>query len=260
MIEYNLQDRMLKKDVWVKDMLKCSDPEQIAQLISKRIINANFTGPSLSYVSKEEPHDIICFLCNKDDESRKKIVTAIGLILHTAINDTKYNNVHLMNYVFLIINDCYMVECCHLLTAWTKEKQKLSDSASYQDRLAFKTALGAFAKIQGSNPELIGYWKELWLNNSEFWWDVAFKGLRKQDPVEAVKQLPLLIARGSDKMDSIIYSAWKDQIFRLYFERAVLRSINERTGWGSWMIHTLYPKLSDEGKKELISNLKGISL
>lgn len=256
MLPYNINEKYIKKDSWVKDLRKTFSPELLANLIQKRIEFPSNTGPYIRSVGEEHPVDIIIEFLNEDAEYRRKLTPAIGLLLYKLLYKQMTESHEIMRGLFLIIRNSKLVECHKLVYSWLKANFNLLVSVDQRWKITYRDGLFAYAQIQDKDDYIKDWWLGLWKEGSSFWWIVSFFGLRIQDPALACQELPLLINRNIDKTNYILIGAWMDLEARPLIERSIRKGINENTGWAGYALNSMLEKLTEIDKNKLMANIK----
>lgn len=259
MLNYNIHDKHIRKDSWVKDMRKTFNPETLADLIKKRIEFPNVTGP---YINKtdETPTDIISALIADDDENRKKLTPAVGFLLYKMLHGKMGESHEILRGVFAIISDCKLMECEQLVYDWLRAKHN-HDPIDTRWKHTYRDGMMAYAHIQSKkNKETEAWWLNIWRESSSVWWPAAFMGLRIQNPSAAIAELPLMISRNTDKAAYLLLGAWNDPDARGLLEQSIHRGLNANTGWAGLALNMLLEKLTDEGKNQIMMSLKRLGM
>jgi len=146
MFQQDLQDGYIKRDPWVKAMKKAYLPEEIVELIKKRINNPSINGPITKISSGENDTDIINTFIERSQDYKKKIVPAVGLLLFNLLNEKEPESHELLRGVFSIIANSKLKECSLLMRKWLLAKKE----AMQCDDLKWKTTYR-----EGELPTLI---------------------------------------------------------------------------------------------------------
>jgi hypothetical protein len=261
MLTYNITESHIKKDHWIKEVRKTFNPELLADLIKKRIEFPNTTGPYIKHNSDELPTDIIDALIAHNEENRKKLTPAVGLLLFRLIHNKMPENHEILRGVFSIIRESKLVECEHLVYGWLQKTYKVAFEVNKNDskwRATYLSGMMAYAKIQSKDKDIEDWWYNIWRDNAPAWWPAAFLGLRIQNPDIAVAELPLLISRNMDKLSYLLLGMWSDLDCRPRFELAIRKGIDSNTGWAGFALNTLLEKLTEADKNNLMLNLKAL--
>ncbi len=208
MISYNIHEKHIKRDSWVKEINKTYNPEILADLIKKRIEYPSSTGPFIRYNSDELPSDIIVSFISDSEESRKKLVPAIGLLLYRMMHGKMPGHHDVLRGLFSVIRGNKLTECRTLVANWLHNKYA-QGSSDGQWKQTYRDAMMAYAQIQDKNTATEEWWYNIWKECGSWWWPAAFLGLRIQNPTAACNELQLLISRNIDKTGYLLVGMWK---------------------------------------------------
>lgn len=263
MINYSINESHIKRDSWVKSIRKNYGPEQLAELIKKRIDYPASTGPYVRSHQDEEPSDIIDAFIKDDEEYRKKLEPAVGLLLYKMMNNEIPENHDLLRGIFSIIKHSKLTNCHSLVYDWLKYKFAVmtmgGNSINGQKwRNTFRDGLLAFAQIQPKDAAIEYWWFNIWRESAIAWWASAFTGLRIQNPVAASKELQLMISRNTDKTVFLLVGMWNDANSRELLETAIRIGLEEDTGWAGLALNMLLEKLSEKERNQIMLSLKNI--
>lgn len=244
-----------KKDPWVKALKSAYKPDEIADLIKNRLENPKVHGPWIT--NNEEASDIIDMIIKQDENNRRKIVPAIGLLLHNLLHDKTPENHDLLRGVFDIIGNNRIKECASLLRKWLIAKKSAMESDISKWMTTYRSGMCAYAYVQevGDDP-IKEWWYNVWKNGSQFWWSTAFIGMRIQSPELAARELKTLIERNYDKAGYVLAAMWSDERSRKEFEREIVEGLEENTGWAGRALNLIVEKLKEDKQKELLLGLK----
>jgi hypothetical protein len=257
---YNLPH--IKKDSWVKELKKTSEPEALSSLILKRIKSPNITGPWVSKLDDETPIDIITHFISKSDDFKKRASPAIGLILFKIINgdikksDIDYNTI--LSDVFRLIRENNLTDCNRLIYMWVRDNFDAINSDDQKYKRAYKDALYAYAKIQDKNPKLLSWWEQVWNNWSPYWWEVSFYGMRLNDPQFAIKKIPEVAQRYEAKFPILLMGMFYDKNAKLPFIKAIRSALDEKSGWAGKFLNEIWSKLNDADRNEIMELLQNL--
>lgn len=266
MLQYNIHEKHIRKDSWVKDVRKTFNPEMLADLIKKRIEFPNSTGPFVRTTQDEDPIDIIHALIADTEECREKLTPAVGLLLWRMMHGKLNESHEILRGVFAIIRESRLIECRKLVYNWLNAKNSVlneKNSASSDDskwRNTYREGMMAYARIQGKDKGIEDWWFKIWREGSSVWWPAAFLGFRIQNPDAAAKELPLLISRNTDKSSYLLLGMWSDDDSRSHIELAIKNGLDDNTGWAGYALNMLLEKLGDSDKTLLMSNLNKLQL
>lgn len=252
------QQNINKRDPWVKSLKQAYSPEDIAEILLKRISNPNLYGPFLNKTSGEEGTDVINLFIDTSEEYKKKIVPAIGLILYNLLYDKLKESHELLRGVFSIIARSKLNECSVLLRKWLVKKKEAIICDDIKWKTTYREAMIAYAYVQNKEEAIEKWWLNLWNDDIQFWWSPAFLGLRIQNSSFASTQIKKLIERRYDKAPYLLASMWKDDLSRKHFESSIALGLNTNDGWAGRALNMVIEKLSDDEKNELMCNLKKI--
>jgi hypothetical protein len=258
MFQQDLQDGYIKRDPWVKAMKKAYLPEEIVELIKKRINNPSINGPITKISSGENDTDIINTFIERSQDYKKKIVPAVGLLLFNLLNEKEPESHELLRGVFSIIANSKLKECSLLMRKWLLAKKEAMQCDDLKWKTTYREGMIAYAYIQDKEDALNQWWYNVWKNCSMFWWSPAFLGMRIQNPELAARELPTLIKRDYDKGAYLMASMWNDEKCREVFEKAIAKGLNENNGWAGIAVNQVLEKLDDEKKNELLLGLRKI--
>jgi len=252
-------EKHIRKDSWVKKMLRTYNPELLAALIEKRIKHPNSTGPFIT--TNETSVDIInAYSTEGPEDFKEKIEPAVGLLLYKSLHGHMEASNDFLRHLFLIIRESKFVACHTLLQNWINKNASFLTSKRTDKQDAMRDALMAFAKIQNKDSGIEEYWINIWQEGQAHFWPVAFYGLRLQNPESACKELPLLVSRkisnNMDKVQPLISGMWNDLQARPHLERAIKRGLNENTGWAGLVLNLVLEKMDEKQKSEVMESLK----
>jgi hypothetical protein len=256
MYQQDLTDSYVKRDPWVKGMKKTNSPEEIVELLKKRIVSPGVNGPYVRHHNGEEPTDIINTFIDKGVND--VIVPAVGLLLHNLLHDKEKESHELLRGVFSIIANSRIKRCETLLYKWLLAKKDAMFCEDLKWKTTYRDGMIAFAYIQTRQEAIEQWWFNVWSNSSVFWWSPAFLGMRVSNPELAAKELPKLIERNYDKGAYLMASMWNDERSKIAFENAIAKGLNENTGWAGIAVNVVLEKLDDEKKNELLLGLRKI--
>lgn len=256
MFQCNVKEKHIRKDSWVKDIIKTYNPEILAELIKKRIEFPNSTGPFVKLTQDEVATDIIDAFIAEDDIFKEKLTPAIGFLLYKMLHGKMTESHEILRGVFSIIRESKLKECETLVYNWLNQKRDKLDAEDSKWRNTYREGMMAYARIQSKNKSIEDWWFNVWKESTSAWWPPAFLGLRIQNPELAAEELPLLIKRKIDKTPYLLIGMWTEESSRHYLEVAIKKGLDENTGWAGFALNMLLEKLSDSDKTLLMLNLK----
>lgn len=260
MVSYNLNEKFIKKDSWVKEMRKTYNPEVLANLIKKRIEFSGSTGPFVRISENELPTDIVDALISDSDENRRKITPAVGLLLYKMLHGKIGESHEILRGVFSIIHESKLIECNTLVYNWLQTKFSVLSSTDYKWKETYRDGIMAYAQVQNrSDKEIEAWWYSVWTEGSSVWWPAAFLGLRIQNPDAACAELPVLLSRNPDKLQALLIGTWSDKESRAAFESAIKCGLDNNTGWAGFALNMVLEKLTEADKEILMLNLKALN-
>jgi hypothetical protein len=258
MLNQDLSDAYIKRDAWVKALKKAYTPEDIAELLVKRINNSNVHGPYVRKHQDEQPTDIINAFIEKKEGFRKKIAPAVGLLLYNLLCERIAISHELLRGTFAIIKNSKLDECSALLWKWLKKNEATLVCDDTKWKSTYRDALYAFAYVQRlQDVELEKWWFSIWKTKSPFWWGASFIGLRIQNPMLASTQLENLIrTRYQEKTPHILAGMWSDERSRASLETALCAGLNENSGWAGMALNQLWKNLGVEERDKMMASLQ----
>lgn len=263
MSQYNIHDKLIKKDSWVKEIRKTFNPELLADLIKKRIEFPASTGPLISTFKEEAATDIIDAFIADSEEYRKKITPAVGLLLYKMMHGKMTESHEILRGVFAIIRESKLTDCHKLVYNWLQLKHNVQTSSDVKWKHTYREGMMAYAQIQSKDEKNEGWWLNIWREGSSVWWPPAFLGLRIQNPTAACAELPLLITRHLTNEGAmagyLLVGMWNDPDARGLIERAIRRGLDENTGWAGRALNMILEKLTEQDKNQLMLNLKTLT-
>jgi hypothetical protein len=247
----------------MKEINKTFSPELLANLIKKRIEFPNSTGPYVRLHQDEVATDIINALITEDDEYRKKLTPAVGLLLYKMMHDELGESHEILRGVFAIIKDCKLTECDTLVYNWLNNKKNVlvsgTEPIEQRWKQTYREGMMAYAQIQPKDVVVEHWWFNIWKEGSIYWWAAAFTGLRIQNPNSAADELPLLVSRNTDKVPFLLVGMWNDLNSRGILEDAIRCGLNDNTGWAGLGLNMILEKLNDADKNIIMLNLKSLN-
>lgn len=255
MYQQDLKDTYVKRDPWVKSMKKASDPDEIATLIKKRI-DSPATGPFVR--AGELSSDIVNLFISSNEEFKKKIVPAIGLLLYNLLHDKEKETHELLRGVFNIVANSKLKECKSLTYKWLLKKKDAMECDDIRWKTTYREGMIAYAYVQDRLPEIEQWWYNVWTDCSIFWWSPAFLGMRVSNPALAGSEIPKLIERNYDKGAYLMASMWSDPTSKQAFENAIALGMKENAGWAGIATNQVLEKLDDSKKNELMLGLRKV--
>jgi hypothetical protein len=258
---YNIHEKHIKKDSWVKDIRKTFNPELLADLIRKRIEFPGSTGPFVSSQTKDEdPTDIIDAFIADSEEYRNKLTPAVGLLLYRMLHGKLGESHEILRGVFSIIRTSKLIECNQLVYNWLQKKNNAFTSNDPKWKHTYRDGMMAYAQIQSvKNKEIEDWWHSVWKEGSSVWWSAAFMGLQMQNPDVACAELPVLMERYPEKISYILFEMWNNTECRSKMEIAIKRGLDENTGWAGLALNILLGKLTEADKNKLMLSLKELT-
>jgi len=258
MYQPDLKDTYIKRDPWVKAMKKSWDPEEIAVLIKKRIDKPSMNGPIVRHNSDETAVDIINVFIEANEEYKKRIVPAVGLLLHNLLHEKEQESHELLRGVFNIIANSRLKECKSLLYKWLLAKKDAMFCDDLKWKTTYREGMIAYAYVQDGEQEIKQWWYNVWKDSSMFWWSPAFLGMRVSNPALAGKEIATLIERKYDKGVFLMASMWSDPASKQAFENAIAVGMKDNARWAGTALNQVLEKLTDEKKNELMLGLKKV--
>lgn len=256
MYSCDLNDTVIKKDSWIKNVKKTYNPELLADLIKKRIEFPHSTGPLYRFNSDELPSDIIDTIIAYSQENRDKLAPAVGLLLYNMIHGKLTETYDLLQNIFSIIQNSKLTECETLVREWMFKNGEMTTSHDVKRKRTYRNAMMAYAVTQSKDLEIESWWLRVWRGSVSTWWLPSFMGLRVQNPALACNELRLLVDRKSDNIDYILLGTWYDRNARALFESSIRNGIEENAPWAGFALNTLLGKLALPERDVLMMNLK----
>jgi hypothetical protein len=258
MYQQDLKDGYIKRDPWVKAMKKSYDPEEIATLIKKRIASPGMNGPIVHHNSDETATSIVNVFIDANQEYKKKIVPAVGLLLYNLLYEKEQESHELLRGVFNIISNSKLKECKLLLYKWLLKKKDAMHCDDIKWKTTYREGMIAYAYVQDREVEIEQWWYNVWTNCSVFWWSPAFLGMRVSNPTLAGSEIPKLIERNYDKGAYLMASMWSDPASKEAFENAIAVGMKDNACWAGLAVNQVLEKLDNEKKNELMLELKKV--
>jgi hypothetical protein len=259
MLNYSIHDKHIKKDSWVKDMTKTFNPELLSELIKKRIEYPASAGPYVRRDASDElPTDIIDAFIADNEEFRKKLEPAVGLLLYKMMHGKMTENHDILRGIFSIIRESKLTECRKLVSNWLVNKYE-AGSRDPKWKHTYRDGMMAYAQIQTKDKTTEEWWSNIWKESSSAWWPAAFLGLRIQNPKAACDELPLLISRNTEKATYLLVGMWTDIKSRGMLERAIKRGLDENTGWGGLALNMILERLTEVDRNKIMLNLRDLN-
>jgi hypothetical protein len=251
---------------WVKRLRKGSDLEDIGKAIQDRIEWPNITGPYIHQEENESSVDIIAALVDLEPDLHDKIEKAVGLMLYKMKHGDIGPSQKIYQGIFSIIRTNQFFECATLVHNWIKENESLvkplSPNLKFYEREpleakrnSFKDALHAFAYVQDKSQELEAWWFNLWYDTEMFYQFYAFIGLRRQNPLMAVKEIPLLLDRKLTNTATLLAWFWRDEASKKVFVNTIRDGVNNNEKWAGIAMNTALEKMWPIEKEELMISL-----
>jgi hypothetical protein len=257
---FNFEDKTLRRDTWFRAMMKSNSSNELATLIRNRIEDPRVYGPYLKAYEGELSTDIINAIIANDDVVKKQATPAVCLLLFRIVKNEIEERHPLLRGLFAIIEESKIEAAHYLLDEWLKVKYTsiLKSSSTHEDKITYRDAMMAFARIQKKDEVIELQWFNMWREGSDFWWATAFTGLRQQNPKSACSELPLLMERKIDTTPYILYAMWSDKASRALIERTIKKGLKENADWAGVAMHILLDKLNSDQKIEFMSNTKAV--
>lgn len=257
---FDWTDSLNRKQPWAKELLGCNDSEVIAGLIRARLENPAKIGPFCFVDSGELPGDIICAFIAMGEEARKKIIPALGFLIFSMEKEDGAKTHNVLRNIFSIIQESKLTELRHQLQIWMRKRHTITSKPDKEeDQETFRAALMAYTRVQPTNDDIVeGYWTNLWKEGFEYWWPVAFTGMRIQNPKLACYQLPILIGRNVQHTENLLYAMWSDKLARPMIERALANGLKEDAQWAGIAMAKLAQRMNHSDKDNLLGALKAL--
>jgi len=253
--QQDLKDSYIKRDPWVKAMKKSFDPNEIAELIKKRIDKPGLNGPIIHHNGGTST-DVINLFIDSNEEYRRRIAPAVGFILHNILHDKEKESHELLRGIFNIIANSKLKECKVLLYRWLLKHKQVIGCDDLKLKTTYREGMIAYAYIQDREILIEQWWHNVWNECSVFWWSPSFLGMRISNPALAASEIPKLIERNYDKGAFLMASMWSDPTSKAAFENAIATGMKDNAGWAGIAVNQVLEKLDDEKKNELMLALR----
>lgn len=257
MYSQDINEGYIKRDPWVKSLKKAFAPDEVAELVKKRLEKSNITGPFVK--QNEIASDIVNSFIESDEDYKKKIVPAIGLLLYNLLYGKTEESHEVLRGVFSIIANSKLTDCALLLRKWLVEKKDAIHCDDIKWKTTYREGMIAYAYVQTKEEAIEHWWYNVWSKGTMFWWSPAFLGMRIQNPALAGRELKTLVRRNYEKGAYLIAAMYSDERTRPQFLSAVGVGLKDNDGWAGLAINQLLEKLDSEDKKnELMVGLKKV--
>ena len=257
MTTVNLSDKSIKKDAWVKAIKQSYEPDQITDLLFKRITAPTQHGPYAR--TAEESVPLITALIDSDDNNRSKIVPGVGLLLYNLLHERIAVSHDLLRAVFAIIKASSLRECSTLLYKWLEKNEGALICDDVKWKNTYREAMYAWAAVQPTSTVIEQWWTKIWISAPAFWHIVSFHGLCKQNPKYAVSQLPrLMTLLNDDKAADVIYAMWMDANTKEPLRMSIARNIDKGTGWAGRALNCLLSKFDVDTKTTILLSMRDV--
>lgn len=241
---------------WVKKMIKTQDPGPLAELIEDRIKWPANTGPYIQLHSDEKSVDIITEMVGTFPDFHDKIENAVGLILWKMLHKKMDEKSELLFGAFNLIKANKFTGCGLLVHDWLSKNVQYLKGDNKNGVELYNTALFAFGAIQiASDKSMEDYWLNMWREGRPQFWAAGFSGLRKQNPMAAVNELPLLAKRNTANMGNHLTAMlFDDACWPLLKEELKTGLVNEDEYCGL-ALNVLLSKLTKPEQSKVIQQL-----
>lgn len=204
----------IKNDPWVKQLLSADTKEVLADLIVKRIIDPNLIGPTTTYVSNpiyrsELPIEIVRDFVENGDLNMTLFNESMAVIMERILKKDITPNSSMLENVFLIIEELCMEDCHTDLYLWINQNEGYMHSATQENRKIYLEALTALCYTQKLDGNHLDFWTKLWNQDCQYWWNVAFLGIRYSNFDTATSLIPELLKRQCSNSLYILSSMWR---------------------------------------------------
>lgn len=262
-VEY-LSSAIVKNDHWVKSVCTTESDEELAVLFINRIMFPGSNGPVIAYtpsaddMCSEQAGDIIVDLyinCFIDFDIAQRAMA----IVMAKINAKKINTSdNFLSNVFHIIGELSISDCSDELYKWLNDNASYVSSPNPGNRLMYKRALEAFVFAQNTtdNDDIVGFWKSLWNHQSDYWWGVAFSGLRFADHDYALSILPQYIDRNCSNLASTLVAMWRNYKKDDKLQFFLKKGINDNEDWAGIAVNLIAMKMKFVEKTNLLETLR----
>ena len=242
---------------WVKKMLRIQDPGPLAELIEERIKWPANTGPYILPSTDEKGIDIISEMVETIPDFRKKAENAIGLILWKMLHGKMDEKPELLYGAWGLIRNNNLSDCGILVHDWIcKNTQYLKADNKHGVEL-YIYALFTFGTIQPTSDKNIEtYWLGLWKDAKPQFWAAAFSGLRKQNPITAIGELPLLIKRNTSNVGAHLTAMLSDELCWPSLKHELKAGIDKDQEYCGMALNILLSKLTKPEQLKVIGQLQ----
>lgn len=257
---YSVKERHIRKDKWVREIIRSHNVDLLSDLIKKRIEFPGTTGPTISHFQDETSTDIIEALIEDDDEFRRKIAPAVGLLLYKLMLGKIGESHEILRGVFSIINGSRLTECNDLLYKWLQQNANHLVSDDIRHRMTYREGMMAFARVQRTSKLTEVWWENIWKEGRSYFWTASFYGLMLQNATIAASHLKLLMSRNPDKLGFLLVGMWHNSNSQSAFELSIKQGLETNEGWAGRMLNILLEKLAEKDKDKIVNNLRNISI
>jgi len=242
---------------WVKKMLKIQDPGPLAELIEERIKWPAHTGPYILPSSEEKGIDIISEMIRSIPDFRKKTEYAVGLILYKILNGHMDEKSELLYGVWGLVRDNILTNCGMLVHSWLSKNTQYLKADNKLGIDLYIYALFTFGTIQpASDKNIETYWMKLWKDAKPQFWAAAFSGLRKQNPIVAIGELPLLIKRNTSNVGAHLTAMLSDELCWPLLKHELKTGIDKNEEYCGMALNILLTKLTKPQQLKVIGQLQ----
>lgn len=251
-LDYLLSPR-IKNDSWIIDICSDSTAEELADLISQRIIAPDLYGPA--QIAGELAGQIIYDLASNSYIDYDLVSKAMSIVMNKALKkDINTENSSMQN-IFFIIEQLAIEDCAEDLYQWIVDNVVFMESSLSEDRRLFQEALAALAYAQ--KQDQIGVselWEPLWKQEDPYWWNSAFHGIRYSNFDKAISLIPELMNRKCSNSSFLLMSIWrvKEDTRLIDFLK---KGLKKDKLWAGLAINTLALRMKWAEKNKLIMNL-----
>src|ERR1019366_3088415 len=242
---------------WVKNMLKTQDPGPLAELIEARIKWPANTGPYILPSSDEAPIDIISEMIETLPDFRKKTEYAVGLILWKMLHGKMDEKPELLYGAYGLIRDNNLTTCGMLVFDWLSKNTQYLKADNKHGTELYIYALFTFGTIQpASDKNIEAYWMQLWKDAKPQFWAAAFSGLRKQNPITAIGEVPLLIKRNTSNVGNHLTAMLSDEACWPLLKHELKTGIDKDEEYCGLALNILLSKLTKPQQIKVIGQLQ----
>lgn len=242
---------------WVRDIKSSYRHELVAKLIEDRLTTPAKVGPYYWEGGKELPTDILVALADDSPELRSKICGAAEILLCDASIGLDTFPAPVLSQIFTLVKDCgFSGTCTDVVFDWLMTNNELTDTDSQPLRELYRSALLCMTRIQDSDSQpMTEFWMSFWRDTNEYWWSIAFLGLRMQNPSLACEELPVMLRRKLPHTGHVLAGMWVDLKCRFEFVDALRTGLQRTTGWAGLAVNDAYGVLIDTDRKMLLASI-----